>query len=522
MLADACAAGRPLDLVVIGGGATGLGVALDAASRGFSVALLEQSDFGKGTSSRSTKLIHGGVRYLAQGNIALVREALAERTLLMRNAPHVVRPLPLVVPAYRWGQRAYYAAGLWMYDLLAGRHNLESSRCLSPRDTIQRLPTIAQQGLRGGVQYYDAQFDDARLLVNLVQTAVEQGALAVNYTRVVRLLKNSGGRVCGVAARDLETNREFEVRASVVVNAAGPFIDAVRRLDEPDTEELIAPSQGIHLVFDRSFLPGETAVLVPRTSDGRVLFAIPWHGALLAGTTDTPIGDPSLEPRPMDEEIEFVLNTLARYLQPHPTRSDIRSAFAGIRPLVKRGAMRKTAALSRDHTIVVSDAGLLTITGGKWTTYRRMADDCVNRAIGLADWPKRDCVTADLPIHGAAEPTDFPGWRSYYGSDAAEVNRLVESKPRLQAGLHKELPYQTGDVVWAVRKEMARTVDDVLARRTRALLLNAQAALAAAPKVASIMAEELGRDAAWQQRQIAAFEEIARGYLPTRQASARD
>ena len=512
---------RTWDMLVIGGGATGLGVAVDAASRGYSVALVEQSDFGKGTSSRSTKLIHGGVRYLQQGNISLVREALHERTILRTNAPHLVRPLPLVLPTYRWGERTYYSVGLKMYDWLAGGHRMERSHWLSKDATVAALPTINADGLRGGVQYSDGQFDDARLLINLAQTAAEQGAAVANHVCVTRLQIDSSGKVHGATACDEESGEELPINARVVVNATGPFVDGVRRMADAEAEKMIAPSQGIHLVLDRSFLPGDSALLVPKTSDGRVLFVIPWHteaggGVVLAGTTDTPIDDATLEPRPQETEIEFVLETLGQYLTKKPNRDDIRSTFAGIRPLVTRGGGGKnTSKLSRDHTIDVSTAGLLTITGGKWTTYRNMAEDCVDRAAELGDLPNRECRTKQLKIHGYQQvevehANDF-GPRWYYGADASAVNDLAQAES-LDAKIHPDFPFRRADIVWAVRHEMARTVDDILARRTRALLLDARSAIASARQVAQWMAEELNRDSAWVESQVDAFEKIAAGY----------
>jgi len=452
-------------VVIIGGGATGVGIAVDAASRGYSTLLLEQSDFGKGTSSRSTKLIHGGVRYLQQGNLPLVMEALRERRRLQANAPHLVHLLPFVVPAYRWWEVPYYGAGLKLYSLLA----LERSHILSRRETLERLPGANANGLRGGILYFDGQFDDARLLIHLALTAIEQGAVLLNYAQVTEASKS------GVRFRDVETGEEHTAQARIVINAAGPFSDAVRRLADPSADPVLAPSQGIHIVLDRGFLPGETALLVPRTPDGRVMFAIPWLGHTLIGTTETPVTQAPLEPTAFEPEIAFLLEVSGRYLAKRPTRGDIRSVFAGIRPLVGSGG-QSSAEVSRDHVIRVEPSGLLTIAGGKWTTYRRMAEDCVDRAAGIAGLPHRSCVTRDLPIH-----------------------RWTEDQPA---------------VLRAVRDEMARTVEDVLARRTRTLFLDARSAVAQAPEVARVLAREQGRDSAWETAQVAAFGEVARGYLP--------
>ena len=515
MLGRATARSEPWDMVIVGGGATGVGVAVDAAARGYDVLLLEQCDFGKGTSSRSTKLVHGGVRYLEQGNISLVMEALKERGLLRQNAPHLVSDLGFVVPNYEWWEAPFYGVGLKVYNLLAGRYGFGVSEMLSREETLERLPTIKTEGLRGGVVYYDGQFDDARLLINLVATAAEQGAALLNYAPVTALTRDAEGFVDGVVARDLESGRELRAQAKVVINAGGPFCDAVRRLAQPEAAPLIAPSQGIHLVFDGSFLPGGNAIMVPHTSDGRVMFAIPWHGHTVVGTTDTPIEQATLEPRPFEEEIEFVLETAGRYLRKPIGRADVLSVFVGIRPLVRSGDARNTSALSRDHTIHIDASGLLTVTGGKWTTYRNMAEDCVNQAATLARLPEKPCPTRSLNIHGFHREAEAFGPLSVYGSDALLIQDLTRAEPALGAPLHPALPCCGAEVVWAARFEMARTVEDVLARRTRALFLNARAAIAMAPRVADLLGRELGKDEAWRNAQIAAFHEVARGYLIT-------
>jgi glycerol-3-phosphate dehydrogenase len=500
------------DIVVIGGGATGVGIAVDGASRGYDVLLLEQHDFGKGTSSRSTKLVHGGVRYLEQGNIALVMEALKERGLLRQNAPHLVSNLAFVVPNYDWWEAPFYGLGLKVYNALAGKYGFGTSEILTRDETLARLPTIKTDGLRGGVVYYDGQFDDTRLLINLVATAAEQGATLVNYARVAAITKAADGFVDGVVAVDEETGQQWTIAARVVVNAAGPFSDSVRRLAQPDAQPLMAPSQGIHLVFHESFLSADSAIMVPHTADGRVMFAIPWHGHTLVGTTDTPIEAPTLEPRPLQEEIDFILETAAQYLHKAPTRSDVLSVFVGIRPLVKSGDGKLTAALSRDHTIHIDASGLLTTTGGKWTTYRNMAEHTVDQAADLARLAERPCVTRTLNVHGFHTHADRFGELGVYGSDALEIQELIRATPSLGRPLHAELPYTRAEVIWAARHEMARTVEDVLARRTRALFLNARAASAMAPEVARLMAEELGWDAARQAADVAAFTALAAGY----------
>ncbi len=497
------------DIIIIGGGATGVGVAIDAASRGYDSLLLERSDFGKGTSSRSTKLVHGGVRYLEQGNVSLVMEALKERGLLRQNAPHLVSDLAFIVPNYDWWEAPFYGLGLKIYNLLSGKYGFGPSKILSREETLARLPTINQEGLRGGVVYYDGQFDDARLLINMVATAAEQGATLLNYCGVTALSKDGDGFINGVSGIDEESGAEFTATAKVVVNATGPFTDAIRKLADSSLEPMISPSQGIHLVFDRSFLPGDAAIMVPHTSDGRVMFAIPWHAHTLVGTTDTAIPQATPEPSPQQEEIEFLLKTAGEYLHKTPTRNDVLSVFTGIRPLVKATNSKNTAALSRDHTIHIDESGLLNITGGKWTTYRHMAEDCVNHAATLGKLPERDCLTRRLPIHGFTERTNKHDSLSVYGSDAHAIRELMKAEPDLAEKLSDSLPYLAAEVVWAARNEMARTAEDVLARRTRALFLNSKAAIESAPKVASLLARELGQDANWERSEISKFHALA-------------
>jgi glycerol-3-phosphate dehydrogenase len=505
---------RDWDFIVVGGGATGLGVAIDAASRGYRTLLLERGDIAQGTSSRSTKLVHGGVRYLQQGNIALVIDALKERGLLLANAPHLVRNLSFVVPNYEWWEGPFYGIGLKMYDLLAGRQGFGRSRVLSRARTLQLLPTLEPDGLTGGVIYYDGQFDDARLAVNMAQTALEQGALVLNYVSVTDLLKEEG-LVLGVRARDAETGREWELRGGAIINATGPWTDELRRMDEPLASAIVRHSQGVHLVLARDFLPGASAIMVPRTDDGRVLFAIPWHDRVLVGTTDTAVAEASPEPVPLEEEIEFLLEHAGRYLDRDPERGDVLSVFAGLRPLVGgEGAEGTTSSLSRDHTLLISDGGLVTITGGKWTTYRKMAEDTVDQAATMAGLDDRPCVTRSLHLHGHHRHADRFGELEDYGSDAPALRELFEEDPRHARLLHEAFTIRAGQVVWAVRQELARTVEDVLSRRTRALVLDARAAVEVAPTVAAIMAEELGQDDAWVEGQVAAFGALAATYLP--------
>ena len=507
------------DLVVIGGGATGLGVALDAAARGFSVALVESEDFAKGTSSRATKLVHGGVRYLAQGNISLVREALRERATLLANAPHLAQPLAFVMPAYHWWEPAFYGLGLKVYDALAGRRGLGPTALLSPRRTAQRLPTVHTQGLSGGVEYWDGQFDDARLAVALARTALSRGAVVLNHCPAVKLQREDG-RVRGVVARDRETGESFELRARCVVNATGVWVDEVRDMDRdegaPHKTAMVAPSQGVHLVVDRDFLPGEHALIVPKTEDGRVLFAVPWLGKTILGTTDTPRDDVPTEPAPFAHEIDFILRESARYLSRAPKREDLRSVWAGLRPLVRPTGDEgdsNTKSLSREHTVSVSRSGLVTVTGGKWTTYRAMAEDVLDRCFAAQLLPRRpDGATLELRLAGA--PTQAAGsiaqppGEHLYGSEAA----LLRSLPGAERWLWRDGAGGLSEAMvrFAVRHEMARTVEDVLARRSRLLFLDAARAEALARPVAALLAEELGRPIA--AAELVAFEALARCY----------
>ncbi len=505
----------PWDILIIGGGATGVGCAVDAASRGYSTLLLERSDFGSGTSSRSTKLVHGGVRYLGQGNISLVTESLRERGILRQNAPHLVNDLAFVVPRYDWWEAPFYGLGLKVYDLLAGKYGFGRSQLLSLEETLRRLPTVNPDGLRGGVVYYDGQFDDTRLLINLVQTAAEHGAALLNYCEVGGLIKNQDGFVNGVEGREIESGRTFQIVGKIVINATGPYCDSVRRLADPEVSSMISPSQGIHLVFDRSFLPGDAAIMVPHTKDGRVMFAIPWNGHTLVGTTDTPIKNIAVEPRALPEEVDFILETAGRYLCKTPARRDVLSVFAGIRPLVNEEGeiASNTATLSRDHTIRADKSGLLTITGGKWTTYRHMAEDCISQAAAIANLPDVPVVTPGLKIHGFRQNLGSQERFARYGSDAELLEDVVRNDSSLGDSLHPTLSYCGAEVLWATRVELARTVEDVLARRTRALFLNASAALEMAPQVARIMAAELHQDDVWQHQQVQNFQKLARGYM---------
>lgn len=503
------------DVVVIGGGATGLGVALDSATRNFSTLLLEQDDFSKGTSSRSTKLVHGGVRYLAQGDISLVLEALHERGLLRQNAPHLVKNQKFIIPNYSWWTGPFFTIGMKVYDMMSGKLGLGRSERITKEETLKAIPNLDEKDLNGGVIYYDGQFDDSRLAINLAQTIIENGGVAVNYFKVTGLLKDNDQIVCGVEATDMETGETFKIKSKSVINATGVFVDDILKMNDPEAKNIIRPSQGVHIILDKSFLQSESAIMIPKTSDGRVLFAVPWHDKVILGTTDTPLSTASLEPRALEEEIEFILSTAAQYLKKDPRRKDVLSIFAGLRPLAAPDDSedKETKEISRSHKLIVSLSGLITITGGKWTTYRKMAEDTVDKAILIAGLPDNKCVTEHMPIHGYVKHVDYNDHLYVYGSDRLKLLKMIEKEPKMKEKLHERLPFLRGEVLWAARYEMARTVEDVLARRVRALFLDARASIDMAEDVAKIMAKELGYNRKWIKNQVQEYTELARGYI---------
>ncbi len=512
MVKNLQASDRPWDVIVIGGGASGIGTALDAASRNFRVLLLEKHDFSKGTSSRSTKLVHGGVRYLQQGDVSLVFEALRERGLIFKNAPHLVRNQSFVIPNYEWWGGPFYTIGLKVYDMMAGKLGFGPSQHLSYEETLEAIPTVVKKDLKGGVIYQDGQFDDARLAVTLAMTAVDYGATVLNYFPVTGLLKEKG-LVTGVKATDLETGTEYELKGKAVVNATGVFADDIRSMDDPESKKMIQPSQGVHLVIDKKFLPGTHAVMVPHTSDGRVLFAVPWHNRVVVGTTDTVIEEPSAEPRALDEEIDFILKNASRYLAQKINRSDILSVFAGLRPLAApEGDEQPTKEISRHHKILISVTGLITITGGKWTTYRKIAEDAVNNAIMVGNLQNQPCITEHLLVHSYARDADFNDPLSVYGTDMTALLNIEKKDKRHGGWLSESLQIRKSQIIWAVREEMARTIEDVLARRTRALFLDARESIRIAPLAGKLMADELDRGQSWIEAQLNDYFEIAQHY----------
>lgn len=505
--------GQLWDIVVIGGGASGLGAAIDAVTRGFKTLLLEQADFTKGTSSRSTKLVHGGVRYLAQGNVALVLEALRERGLMKKNAPHLVKDQRFVIPAYTWWEKPFYTIGLTLYDMLAGRLGLGRSFPCAKEKTLDKIPTLIKKHLRGGIVYHDGQFDDSRFAINMVQTITDHGGTVLNYVKVTNLLKKNRS-VSGVVAVDQETGEEYVIHAKAVLNATGVFVDDILRMDDPDSKDIVRPSQGVHLVLDKEFVPGDHAIMIPKTSDGRVLFAIPWHDKVVVGTTDIQKEKAELEPKALDEEVDFILETVGRFLTKAPTRSDVKSVFAGLRPLAAPSEEnKKTKEISRGHKVVVSDSGLVTIIGGKWTTYRQMAEDSVDKLIEVSGLPLKKSVTRALPIHGSRKINGDQGPLSVYGTDEEALMALVGEDPELGKPISAGMGVIKAQVVWAVRQEMARTVEDFLARRSRALFLDAGESVKMAAEVARLMAVELGKDIDWEADQVAGYSKVAKNYM---------
>ncbi len=501
------------DIIVIGGGATGLGVALDAVSRGYKTLLLEQSDFAKGTSSRSTKLVHGGVRYMAQGDLQLVMEALHERGLMIKNAPHLIINQDFVIPVYNLWDSIIYTVGLKLYDLLAGRLSLGKSYFINREKTMSRLPLLNPKGLRGGIVYHDGQFDDSRMAVALAKACIERGGIVLNYIKVIRLIKGSNGKINGVIALEKVTGEEFSLMAKTVINATGVFTDSVSKMDNPNSKPTIKPSQGVHLVIDKSFLQSNSAIMIPKTSDGRVLFAIPWYNKIVIGTTDTPIEDLSLEPVALKEEIDFILNTARNYFIKPPQKKDILCVFAGLRPLAADpDNPSSTKEVSRRHKITLSPSGLLSITGGKWTTYRRMAEETINKAIKAGFIVKRKCVTSTLRLISNVNSCNNNRFK-IYGDGASEIERMISENPSLGVPLDHRLPYTRAEILWICRYEMPQTIEDMLARRTRSLFFDARASSDIAAVIAALMAEEQGRSMIWQKEQLESYNKLVMNYI---------
>lgn len=504
--------GKIWDVIVIGGGATGLGIALDAVARGYTTLLLEQSDFAKATSSRSTKLVHGGVRYLAQGDLLLVMEALHERGLMLKNAPHLTFNQEFVIPVYTLWDIFLYTVGLKFYDLLAGRLSMGKSMFINKNETLKRLPLLKQEGLRGGIVYHDGQFDDSRMAFALAEACCERGGIVLNYFEVSELLKDSAGKINGVKAKDLDTNKDYLLKSSIVINATGVFADSIAKMDDPDSKPSLRPSQGVHIVLDKSFLRSNSAIMIPKTDDGRVLFAIPWYDEVVIGTTDTPLDTISLEPVALEKEINFILQTAGRYLVRAPERKDVLCIFAGLRPLAaNRDNPGATKEVSRRHKITMSPSGLLTIIGGKWTTYRRMAEETLDKAIKERYLEKSKCITAGLRL--AKVNSDNQNRLNIYGDHQQDIEKLISGSPGMGLPIDPRLPYTRAEIVWICRNEMPFNIEDILARRTRALFLNAHASGSIAPEVAEIMAQEFGYDMEWRERQVEAYNQLINNYI---------
>lgn len=502
------------DFIIIGGGATGIGVALETSARGYKTLLLEKSDFTKSTSSKSTKLVHGGVRYLAQGDIALVREACVERGRLLKNAPHLVKNQSFIIPTSGWFDEIKFTVGLTLYDLLAGKYSLGRSLRISKRKALDRITTMNPQKLTAGVVYHDGQFDDSRLAINALQTAAELGAHVINYMQVNSLMKNADGKLSGVHFQDMESGEKYSVRGKVIVNATGVFADEIMQMDQPGLKKTIRPSQGVHIVLDRSFLPGNDAIMIPKTDDGRVLFAVPWHNKVVVGTTDTPLTEASLEPVALEEEINFILNTAGRYLTKAPSRKDVLSIFAGLRPLAApKGDIKKTKEISRSHKIFISDSDLFTMVGGKWTTFRRMAEDMVRKVEETKGWTVTHSKTRTMHLHGYMTNINLNDPLYFYGSDREYILQLAKTEKGLEGMISKKIDLNRAQVAWAVRNEMARTVEDVISRRIRCLLLDASECVRIAPVVADLMAKEMGKDEDWVKKEIKDFNKIAACYI---------
>lgn len=487
--------GRVFDLLVIGGGANGAGIAFDAASRGLSVALVERGDFGCGTSSRSSKLVHGGVRYLALGQWGLVREALRERARLLANAPGIVSPIRFVLPAMGQLERLQYACGLKLYDSLGGARELPPSRLLDRAELVQHAPTLQGLDAVGGVAYSDAQFDDVRLLIALLRGAAARGACVINHCAALDLCRRADGHLAGAVLRDALSGETFEVAARGVINATGAWGDALRHLDDPTSATTLLPSQGAHIVVPRHFLGDGDALVLPRTPDGRIMFVLPWHGQVLIGTTDTALAAVPDAPRPLANEIAQILDVAGRYLSPAPGMTDVLSVFAGVRPLAAVADSAASSRVSREHALDVSRSGLVSVSGGKWTTYRLIAEQTVDLACQEFALAARACTTATLALDQ---------------SDRAAIKALIADDATLARPLHAALPYIAADALWAARGEMAQSVADALAYRLRALFIDARAAAAIAPEVARIMGAELGWDA----------DRIGREVIAARQAAA--
>ena len=498
------------DIIIIGGGASGLGAAVDSASRGFKTLLVEKSDFAKGTSSRSTKLIHGGVRYLQNGDISLVIEALKERGVLKKNAPHLIKKISFIIPSYNWWSNSFYGIGLKIYDMMAGKLGLGKSTILNKEETLKLIPNVKKKDLIGGVIYHDGQFDDSRMAISLAITAEKKGATLLNYFEVTNI-KKKNKLINGIIVRNKINNKIYEIEGKVIINATGVFSDEIIKMDSVNRKKMIKPSQGVHIVLDQKFLKSQHAILIPHTSDGRVLFAVPWNNYVILGTTETQLNQIIDEPVALKEEIEFILKNARKFMADKPTKEDIKSVFAGLRPLAADSDEKNTKEISRHHKIYVSESGLVSILGGKWTTYRKIAEDAINTSISIGGFEEIKCITENLQIHGHESNPDWDDPLHVYGKDAKSIRKLNLKKGNKSLSNH--LYISPNQIIWSLKNEMAIKLEDILARRTRCLFLNVKETIKIAPKVLDIMTKYLKKDNNWKKREFSNFMKISKSYI---------
>lgn len=499
------------DVIVIGGGATGLGVAVEAITRGYSTLLLEAYDYGKGTSSKSTKLVHGGIRYLANFDFALVKEGLEERYYFLNNAPHLAKKQSYLIPFHNLFERFKYSVGIALYDAFAKDKKIGKSQFLSHDQLLSQAPQINPAGMSGGAIYYDGVFDDTRMLVTLLRTFEAQGGMVLNYHPVTDFLYQNN-KISGVKAFDSLQGRVLEFTAKTVINATGTLTDVLLNKAEPQqAHQTVSAAQGTHLVFDKAIFDSPHCLVIPETSDGRILFVLPWHDKIIVGTTDVAVDQPSIEPIAQSAEIDFILETLNRYTKAPVTKAQVKSVFCGQRPLVRDPTQKSTKKISRRHEILETDNGLISIVGGKWTIYRRMGEDTINYAVRKNYLPASQSVTRDFKLFGHTASID-QSHLAVYGSQAEKILAIQKQTGNFDK-IHPDLPYLQAEIIYQVREEQAKTVEDVLARRTRAVLLDAKAAKQAAPLVAKLMATELGHDEAWVAQQVESFERFVRAYI---------
>ena len=498
------------DVVIIGGGASGLGIALDASKRGYKTLLLEKYDFAKGTSSRSTKLIHGGVRYLQNGDITLVIESLKERGILKRNAPHLVQDLSFVIPTYDWWASPFYGIGMKIYDMMAGKLGLGKSEIISKEETEKLIPNISKKGLRGGVIYHDGQFDDSRMAITLALSADSKKTTLLNYCNVEGFVKKDG-EIIGLNFTDLINSKKYQIKSKVVINATGVFAEEIIRMDQPKIEKMIQPSQGVHIVLERRFLKSKHAILIPQTSDGRVLFAVPWKNYVVVGTTDTHVKKASEEPKALNEEIDFILKNAGKYMSVKPKRDDIKSVFAGLRPLAATSNKQSTKEVSRSHKIDISPSGLISVLGGKWTTYRKIAEDALNTAISINKLKKKKCKTERTKLFGFKRNVSWSDPMHVYGSMKKKVESLGGVNDN--KSLSKKFYVSNNIIEWSIIHEMALTVEDILARRTRCVFLDSKESKRISPVVAQKMADVLGEDDKWIDAELKKFNKLIKNYI---------